>query len=202
VKVTPTALPGVLLVEPRVFADERGFFMETWNAVRYREAGIPADFVQGNHARSSRGTLRGLHFQMGQPQAKLLWVVAGEILDVAVDIRRGSPTFGRWVGERLSAENRRQLFVPEGFAHGYCVTSGNADVCYLCSRAYWPPGDRGVRWDDPAIGVAWPPGEKILSAKDHVWPLLADAPDLPEYASPSPQGNVPDPPLAKGGRGA
>ena len=190
-RVEPTTLPGVLLIEPQVFADERGFFLETWNAPRYRAAGIPADFVQGNHARSARGVLRGLHFQAGQPQAKLLWVVAGEIFDVAVDVRRGSPTFGRWVGEVLSAGNRRQLFIPEGFAHGYCVTSASADVCYLCSRPYWPAGDRGVRWDDPAIGIAWPAGEKLLSPKDRALPLLADAPDLPAYA----------PSLTKGGGG-
>lgn len=183
-KVRPTAIPGVVLIEPRVFDDERGFFMETWNAARYREAGIPADFVQGNHARSAPGVLRGLHFQIGQPQAKLLWVVAGEIFDVAVDIRRGSPTFGRWVGATLSAENRHQLFVPEGFAHGYCVTGACADVCYLCSRPYFPPGDRGVRWDDPAVGIAWPAGEKLLSPKDRLWPPLAEATELPAYPPP------------------
>lgn len=184
--VAPTALPGVLVVEPRVFGDERGFFMEFWNAARYREAGVPADFVQGNHAGSTRGVLRGLHFQVGQPQAKLLWVVSGEIFDVAVDVRRGSPTFGRWVGETLSAGNRRQLFVPEGFAHGYCVTSGTAEVCYLCSRPYWPAGERGVRWDDAAIGIPWPAGEKVLSPRDRLWPALAEAPDLPSFAGDPP----------------
>lgn len=180
-KVTGTALPGVLLVEPDVFADARGFFQETWNAARYRDAGIPERFVQGNQARSARGTLRGLHFQIGRLQAKLLWVSRGEILDVAVDVRRGSPHFGRWVGATLSADNHRQLFVPAGFAHGYCVVSDTADVCYLCSELYDPAGDRGVRWDDPAIGVAWPAGDKILSAKDRAWPLLADAPELPVW---------------------
>ena len=178
-KVTETALPGVLLFEPSVFEDDRGFFMETWNAARYREAGVAADFVQANHARSRRGVLRGLHFQLGRPQAKLVWVTSGEILDVAVDIRRGSPNFGRWVGATLSGENHRQLFAPAGFAHGYCVVSGSADVSYLCSDLYWPAGDRGVRWDDPAVGVAWPPGEKSLSAKDRALPLLADATELP-----------------------
>ena len=136
--------------------------------------------MQANHAHSSRGVLRGLHYQLGRPQAKLVWAVTGEILDVAVDIRRGSATFGRWVGATLSGENHRQLFVPGGFAHGYCVLSAGADVSYLCSDVYWPAGDRGVRWDDPAIGIVWPSGEKLLSAKDRALPLLADAPDLPE----------------------
>ena len=178
-KVTETALPGVLLFEPSIFEDDRGFFLENWSAARYRDAGLAADFVQANQAHSRRGVLRGLHFQLGRPQAKLIWVIRGEILDVAVDIRRGSPNFGRWVGATLSGENHRQLFVPAGFAHGYCVVSESVDVCYLCSDLYWPAGDRGVRWDDPAIGVAWPAGEKFLSAKDRALPLLADAADLP-----------------------
>lgn len=178
-KIHETVLPGVLLLEPRVFGDERGFFLETWNASRYRDAGVPVDFVQANHARSRRGVLRGLHFQLGRPQAKLVFAIHGEILDVAVDVRRGSRTFGRWVGVSLSGENHCQLFIPEGFAHGYCVVSESADVSYLCSDSYWPEGDRGVRWDDPAIGIAWPPGEKLLSDKDRALPLLAGAADLP-----------------------
>ena len=178
-KISATGLPGVLLLEPRVFGDERGFFLETWNALRYRDAGVPVDFIQSNHARSGRGVLRGLHFQLGRPQAKLVYAISGEIFDVAVDLRRGSKTFGRWVGVNLSGENHCQLFVPAGFAHGYCVVSEHADVCYLCSELYWPAGDRGVRWDDPAIGIAWPPGEKLLSDKDRALPLLADAAELP-----------------------
>jgi dTDP-4-dehydrorhamnose 3,5-epimerase len=178
-KIYETLLPGVLILEPRVFDDDRGFFLETWNAARYRDAGVPVDFVQANHVRSRRGVLRGLHFQLVRPQAKLVFAISGEILDVAVDVRRGSNTFGRWVGARLSGENHCQLFVPAGFAHGYCVLSESADVSYLCSDVYWPAGDRGVRWDDPAIGIAWPPGEKHLSAKDRALPLLADATDLP-----------------------
>jgi dTDP-4-dehydrorhamnose 3,5-epimerase len=178
-KVSQTGLPGVLLIEPAVFADERGFFLETWSAARYRGAGILEDFVQGNQVRSRRGVLRGLHFQLERPQAKLVWAVSGEILDVAVDVRRGSETFGRWFGANLSGENHRQVFVPAGFAHGYCVLSESADVAYLCSDYYWPAGDRGVRWDDPAIGIAWPPGEKLLSPKDRALPTLADAPELP-----------------------
>jgi dTDP-4-dehydrorhamnose 3,5-epimerase len=186
-KVTETALPGVLLLEPRVHRDERGYFLETWNAARYRAAGVPVDFVQTNHAHSRRGVLRGLHYQLAHPQAKLVYAVAGEIFDVAVDVRRGSPTFGRWVGAALSARNHRQLFVPAGFAHGYCVVSASADVSYLCSDVYWPAGDRGVRWDDPAAGIAWPPGEKLVSAKDRALPLLAEAADLPLY-DPPPRG--------------
>lgn len=178
-KVHETALPGVLLLEPRVFGDERGYFLETWNAARYRDAGVPVDFVQTNHAHSRRGVLRGLHFQVGRPQAKLVFAVSGEILDVAVDVRRGSKTFGRWVGVSLSGENHRQLFIPAGFAHGYCVLSAGADVSYLCSEVYRPDGDRGVRWDDPAIGIVWPPGEKLLSDKDRALPLLAAATELP-----------------------
>jgi dTDP-4-dehydrorhamnose 3,5-epimerase len=191
VKVTPTALPGVLLLEPAVFGDDRGFFLETWHAARYREAGLPEAFVQCNHAHSRRGVLRGLHFQLVRPQAKLVWAVTGEILDVAVDIRRGSATFGRWVGAALAGENHRQLFVPAGFAHGYCVLSERADVSYLCTDVYHPAGDRGVRWDDPAIGIAWPPGEKIISAKDRALPLLADAAELPGLNDPTTNGGTP-----------
>jgi len=179
VKITESALPGVLLIEPRVFGDDRGFFLETWSAARYRDAGVPIDFVQANHARSRCGVLRGLHFQLVRPQAKLVFAISGEIFDVAVDIRRGSPNFGRWVGAILSGDNHCQLFVPAGFAHGYCVISEQADVSYLCSDLYWPAGDRGVCWDDPAIGIAWPPGEKFLSAKDRALPVLANATDLP-----------------------
>ena len=186
-KVSETALPGVLLFEPTVFQDDRGFFLETWNSARYRDAGVAADFVQANQARSRRGVLRGLHFQLGRPQAKLIWVTRGEIFDVAVDIRRGSPDFGRWVGATLTGENHTQLFVPAGFAHGYYVVSESVDVSYLCSDLYWPAGDRGVRWDDPAIGIDWPPGEKLLSAKDRALPLLADATELPLH-EPLPRG--------------
>lgn len=180
-KIIETLLPGVLILEPRVFNDERGYFLETWNAARYRDAGIPVDFVQTNQVHSRGGVLRGLHFQLERPQAKLVFAISGEILDVAVDVRRGSKTFRRWVGVSLSGENHRQMFVPAGFAHGYCVVSDHADVCYLCSDFYRAAGDRGVRWDDPAIGIAWPTGEKLLSDKDRTLPLLADAPELPTY---------------------
>jgi dTDP-4-dehydrorhamnose 3,5-epimerase len=170
-----------------VYGDERGFFLETWHQERYHAAGLPS-FVQANHAQSRRGVVRGLHFQVTHPQGKLVWAVGGEIFDVAVDIRRGSPTFGRWVGETLSGENHRQIFVPPGFAHGYCVTSERAEVSYLCTDFFHPAGDRGVRWDDPAIGISWPPGEKLLSVKDRALPLLADAPDLPQSTDPSISG--------------
>jgi dTDP-4-dehydrorhamnose 3,5-epimerase len=166
-----TAVPGVLVLEPRVFGDERGFFMESWNQRTFAEVtGVTAEFVQDNHARSSRGVLRGLHYQAVQPQGKLLRVVSGEVFDVAVDIRPGSPTFGRWVGERLSAENRRQLWVPAGLAHGYLVLSESAEVLYKTTDYYAPQHERCIAWNDPDLAIAWPlPGdlkEPVLSAKD------------------------------------
>ena len=177
-----TSLPGVLIVEPKVFGDDRGFFMETYHAARFAEAGVGDQFVQDNHSRSTRGVLRGLHFQDPNPQGKLVRAVSGTIFDVAVDIRRGSPTFGRWVGVELSAENKRQLWVPAGFAHGFCVTSETADVVYKCTALYDPVSDRGIRWNDPAIGIEWPGVEPVLSPKDAAAPLLADAPLLPVFA--------------------
>ena len=190
-RITPTAIAGVLLLEPAVYADERGFFLETWHAERYGAAGLPR-FVQANHAHSRGGVLRGLHYQITHPQGKLVWAVSGEIFDIAVDIRRGSPTFGRWVAATLSGENHRQLFVPAGLAHGYYVTSERADVSYLCTDFYRPDGDRGVRWDDPVLGIDWPPGEKVLSAKDRALPLLADVSELPA-CQPPPAGPNPSP---------
>jgi dTDP-4-dehydrorhamnose 3,5-epimerase len=173
--VTPTdVLPEVLIVEPRVFRDERGFFAETYHAPRYRDAGITVAFVQDNHSRSVQGTLRGLHWQVApRAQAKLIRVLAGEILDVAVDIREGSPTFGRWVAVPLSAENFRQLFVPVGYAHGFLVTSASADIEYKCSDLYEPAAERGLMWNDPDIGIAWPVADPILSARDRAHPPLA-----------------------------
>ena len=172
--VTPTpTLPDVLIVEPRVFPDDRGFFVETYSAPRYRAAGIDVDFVQDNHSRSVRGTLRGLHWQVApHPQAKLIRVLAGEILDVAVDIREGSPTFGRWVSVSLSAENFRQLFIPVGFAHGFLVLSDLADIEYKCSDVYDPAAERGLMWNDPEIGIAWPVTDPILSPRDRAHPPL------------------------------
>lgn len=176
-KVLPTYIPDVLLIEPRVFPDERGFFLESYQKEKFREAGIDVDFVQDNHSKSCQGTLRGLHYQIRQPQGKLLRVVAGEIFDVAVDIRRHSPTFGQWVGHYLSAENKRMIWVPAGFAHGFYVTSPEAEVLYKTSDYYAPQWERCIQWNDPAIGVQWPLGREapILSAKDARGQLLAEA---------------------------
>jgi dTDP-4-dehydrorhamnose 3,5-epimerase len=166
VKAIPTELPGVLIIEPEVHHDPRGFFLETYHQRKYAELGVPAPLVQDNHSNSVRGTLRGLHAQVERPQGKLVRAVRGEMFDVAVDIRRGSPTFGRWVGVVLSAENFRQLWIPPGFAHGFCVTSERVDVEYKCSDFYNPGDELTVLWSDPEIGIAWPVREPILSAKD------------------------------------
>lgn len=175
-KVTPTSIPDVLLIEPEVLRDERGFFVEVWHRRRFAELGVDCDFVQDNHSRSVRGTLRGLHYQLGKPQGKLVRVTLGEIFDVAVDLRRSSPTFGRWVGERLSAENARMLWVPPGFAHGFYVTSDAAECQYKCSDYYAPEHERCVRWDDPVLAIEWPlTGPPRLSAKDRSAPSFAEA---------------------------
>jgi len=174
-KVTSTALEGVLLIEPQVFGDERGWFMEAFNAAKFAEAAACAkSFVQDNQSKSVKGVLRGLHYQLGaHPQDKLVRVLSGEIYDVAVDIRRSSPTFGQWVGETLSAENRRQLWVPVGFAHGFVVTSPTAEVLYKVTDVYDASGERSIRWDDPKIGIDWPlDGDPVLSSKDAVAPGL------------------------------
>ena len=173
--VTPTpTLPDVLIIEPTVHRDARGFFVESYHEPRYRRAGIDVAFVQDNHSRSVRGTLRGLHWQTGaHPQAKLVRVLDGEILDVAVDIREQSPTFGRWAAVTLSADNFRQLFVPIGFAHGFLVLSERADIEYKCSDVYDPASERGLMWNDPDIGIDWPIADPILSARDRAHPPLA-----------------------------
>jgi dTDP-4-dehydrorhamnose 3,5-epimerase len=172
----PTELPEIRIVELDVFRDERGFFAETHRVDRFAAAGIEATFVQDNHSGSVRGVLRGLHAQDRLPQGKLVRVLRGEIFDVAVDIRRGSPTFGRWVGVTLSADNKRQLWVPPGFAHGFSVTSATADVVYKVTAYYSPEHDRGIRWNDPAIGIDWPLDvPPLLSGKDEKAPLLRDA---------------------------
>jgi len=173
-KFSPTALPGVLVVEGVVHRDARGFFLETFHAQKFREGGIDAAFVQDNHSASQRGTLRGLHAQWRRPQGKLVRVLFGEIFDVAVDARRGSPTFGRWVGVNLSHDNFRQLWVPAGFLHGFCVLSERAEVEYKCTELYDPGGELGVAWNDPDIGIKWPIAEPALSAKDAAAPRLAD----------------------------
>jgi dTDP-4-dehydrorhamnose 3,5-epimerase len=173
VRIPPTTLPGVQIIEPDVYRDERGFFLEVYRAALFSAAGLPAAFVQDNHSRSARGTVRGLHWQWRRPQAKLVRVVIGEIFDVAVDIRRGSPTFGRWVGVGLSADNLRQTFVPEGFAHGFCVLSETADVEYKCTDYYDPGGESGLPWNDPGIGIDWPVLDPLLSVKDGAYPPLS-----------------------------
>jgi dTDP-4-dehydrorhamnose 3,5-epimerase len=174
-RVTPAdPLPDVLVVEPTVHRDARGFFLETYHEPRYRDAGIDVTFVQDNHSRSTRGTLRGLHWQVApHPQAKLIRVLAGEILDVAVDIRPSSPTFGRWTAVTLSAENFRQLYLPVGFAHGFLVLSDVAEVEYKCSDVYDQAAERGLMWNDPAIGIDWPVADPILSTRDRTHPPLA-----------------------------
>lgn len=179
-----TPLPGVIELEPTVFGDNRGFFLETYHRERYRKAGIDCLFVQDNHSHSQKNILRGLHYQLRAPQDKLIYVVAGEIFDVAVDIRKGSPTFGNWFGTRLSSRNKHQLFVPKGFAHGFCVLSDTADVCYKCSELYDAEDDYGIRWSDPSIGIDWPLSEPVLSLKDKKNLYLSDIPDdrLPCYA--------------------
>lgn len=174
----PTAIPDVLVIEPQVFGDERGFFMETWRASAFSEAGINASFVQDNHSRSRQGILRGLHYQIQQPQGKLVRVVRGEVFDVAVDLRKSSPTFGQWAGVTLSENNKRQLWVPPGFGHGFYVTSDSADFVYKCTDYYAPEYERSLRWDDPEIGIQWPlvDGQPPqLSAKDVEGALLKDA---------------------------
>lgn len=175
--VVDTPLPGVKLIEPTVFGDERGFFMETWNARAFTAAGLDLTFVQDNHSRSARGVLRGLHFQIVNPQGKLVRVSHGAVFDVAVDVRRSSPTFGRWVGYELSAANKRLLWVPPDFAHGFVVLSDFADFQYKCTALYDPPAERAVRWDDPALAIDWPLDGMVptLSAKDAAAPLLAAA---------------------------
>lgn len=173
-----TAIIDVVKIVPRVFADDRGFFMETWQARSFRDNVADVDFVQDNHSRSSKGTLRGLHYQIEQAQGKLVRVVEGEVFDVAVDMRKSSPTFGHWVGEILSAENKHQLWVPAGFAHGFYVLSDTAEFQYKCTDYYAPEHERAVLWNDPDIGIEWPmPADEqpALSAKDEVASLLVDA---------------------------
>ncbi len=181
-RANPTAIRDVLLLEPAVHRDERGFFLESWREDRLASLGIAAHFVQDNHSHSVQGTLRGLHYQVGSPQGKLVRVVSGEVFDVAVDLRRASPTFGRWVSAVLSAENQIQLWIPPGFAHGFYVLSPSADLLYKCTEYYAPATDRTLRWDDPDLGIAWPLREgrpPILSPKDAAAPRLHDAPTYP-----------------------
>ena len=170
----PLSIPEVIRIEPRVFRDARGFFLESWHEQKFAENGLPARFVQDNHSRSARGTLRGLHMQVAFAQGKLVRCVAGEVFDVAVDVRPGSRTFGQWVGETLSAENFRQLWVPPGFLHGFCVTSESAEIQYKCTELYHPEDELGVLWNDPDLAIRWPIAEPLLSAKDAALPRLRD----------------------------
>lgn len=182
-KIIETDIPDVKLVEPKVFGDHRGFFMESYNADRYREAGINATFVQDNISKSSKGVLRGLHLQNPKSQGKLVSVLEGEVFDVAVDVRAGSPTFGKWVGYLLNDENRRQLWVPRGFAHGFVVTSETATFTYKCDELYAPENEMSVLWNDPDIGIQWPLENPTLSDKDRVGRKLMEFNDteLPSY---------------------
>lgn len=186
VTFTDNDLPGVIIAEPEVFSDPRGFFLETYHRQKYARGGICPVFVQDNHSHSRQNVVRGLHYQLAAPQAKLVYVVSGEIFDVAVDVRRGSPTFGRWAAARLSGENRRQMFIPEGFAHGFCVLSRSADVIYKCSNLYDPQDDYGLLWNDPRIGIRWPVKNPLLSDKDRANPCLDDIAEnrLPVYQHP------------------
>ena len=167
-KFTPTAIPDVIVVQPVVQADHRGFFLETWHAGKFREAGLDLEFVQDNHSGSVGNTIRGLHYQIERPQGKLIRAIAGEIFDVAVDLRRSSETYGKWVGVTLSSANRLQLWIPAGFAHGFYVTGTGAEVVYKCTDLYCAEHERTLRWDDPAIGISWPLGSEppLVSAKD------------------------------------
>lgn len=169
-----TPLRDLLRIEPRVFGDARGFFLETYQQSRFQTAGLPATFVQDNQSRSQRGTLRGLHFQSPQPQGKLIFVISGEIWDVAVDLRRSSPTFGQWYGVTLNETNHWQLYVPEGFAHGFCVLSETADVFYKCTSGYAPECEHTLLWNDPDLNIPWPVSEPLLSAKDQRGSKLKD----------------------------
>jgi len=183
-KLVETPLPGVLIVEPKVWRDERGFFLEVWNAGSFAAQGLDLAFVQDNHSLSQHGTLRGLHVQLPKSQGKLVRCTEGVIFDVAVDIRRGSPTFAQWFGVELSAENFRQLWVPADFAHGFCVVSPRAQVEYKCTELYDPAGDLSLAWNDPAIGIAWPLDAPLLSAKDQAARRLDELTDrLPRFAA-------------------
>ena len=182
-KVVQTPLSDVLLIEPQVFGDERGFFLECYHESRYQEQGIKERFVQDNHSRSTKGVLRGLHYQLKHPQGKLVRVTAGEVFDVAVDIRHGSPTFGQWYGEILSAQNHRQIYIPPGFAHGFVVLSESADFLYKCTDYYYPEDEGAIIWNDPQMAIDWPVNDVSLSKRDSVARPLKEVPleQLPVY---------------------
>ena len=184
-KVIETMLPGVLILEPKVFGDTRGFFQETWQKLKYETIGIDAQFVQDNLSFSTRGVLRGLHYQQPHAQGKLVSVVLGEVFDVAVDIRVASPTFGQWTGVLLSGENHRQLWIPPGFAHGFCVVSDIAYFSYKCTDVYAPEAEGGIRWNDPDIGIKWPLDDLMISEKDKKYSRLCEIPvgRLPSFGN-------------------
>ena len=183
-RVTPLDHPEVLLIEPEVFSDARGFFMETFHAAKYASQGLPEVFLQDNHSRSVRGVLRGLHYQLKYPQGKLVRVVTGEVFDVAVDIRKGSPFFGKWAGAVLSEKNQQQMYIPPGFAHGFCTLSEQADFLYKCTDLYAPGDEYGIAWDDPDIAIEWPQLNYLLSDKDLGNPKLSESVNLPVYEAP------------------
>jgi dTDP-4-dehydrorhamnose 3,5-epimerase len=182
-RVVPSALPEVVFIDPDVFGDSRGYFFESWNQARYRDLGLPESFVQDNVSRSRRGVLRGLHFQEPKAQGKLVTVLEGAVYDVVADIRVGSPTFGRTVAETLTGESRRQMYIPPGFAHGFCVLSESATFIYKCTENYAPAAEGGIIWNDPDLAIAWPVTEPTLSTKDEKYPRLRDVPRerLPSY---------------------
>jgi len=174
-KFLPTEIPDVILIKPRVFKDQRGSFMETYHQNKFAEAGIKVQFVQDNHASSVKNVIRGLHYQLQHPQGKLVRVVSGSVFDVAVDIRRNSRSYGKWIGATLSADNNYQMYIPAGFAHGYCSLSNRTEVIYKCTEVYHPESDRGIIWNDPEIGIDWPCEEPIISSKDALLPTLSIA---------------------------
>ena len=182
-KVLNTGIPGLIILEPDVFGDARGFFMETWSRRKYQELGLPEHFVQDNLSYSAKGTLRGLHYQNPHGQGKLVSVIQGEVFDVAVDVRAGSPTFGKWEGVMLSGDNHRQFYIPPGFAHGFCVVSDNAYFHYKCTDFYAPDCEGGIQWNDPDVGIVWPLADVLLSDKDARYPRLRDLPEerLPRW---------------------
>lgn len=182
-RCVPSEIPDVRVIVPDVYADERGFFQETYNRDRYKALGVDTVFVQDNWSRSARGVVRGMHYQLAQGQDKLVWVVQGEIFDVAVDVRRGSPTFGRYVTAHLSEQNHHQMYIPAGFAHGFCVLSETVDFLYKCSRFYSPSDERGILWNDPALNIPWPVRNPVVSERDRNLRPLAEMPleSLPVY---------------------
>ncbi len=178
IKVSETTLPGVVIVEPEVFSDARGLFMETFNAIDFAKFGLPVEFVQDNTSRSVRGVLRGLHYQYPLWQGKLIRVLSGNVFDVAVDIRRASSTFGKWLGVELTSNNHKQLYIPPGYAHGFCVLSEEAELAYKCTTTYQPTDDKSILWNDPDIDIDWPIDHPLLSEKDESAPLLVELPEL------------------------